>query len=274
MEAGATAPSGRAPVRQRRADEDGRRQLLIGLALGLLLLVLLMALWAATGNLDDMFGQGNATPRIGLLPSAETAGRTRSIVPEAVPPLGAPPGAGPQVGARFADFYTAAGGLDIFGLPISEPLSVNGREVQWFERARLEHWPEYAGTPYEIQAGRIGVEYTQGRTFPEQTFLASRPGLRYFAETRHAVGGRFLAYWEQHGGLAVFGFPISDEFDELLADGNVYRVQYFERARLEYHPQHAGSAYEVQPGLLGRALYLNESRPETIPPAPTAAPLP
>jgi len=35
------------------------------------------------------------------------------------------------------------------------------------------------------------------------------------------------------------------------ADGKEYTVQYFERARLEYHPENAGTPYVVLLGLMG-----------------------
>jgi hypothetical protein len=146
--------------------------------------------------------------------------------------------------------------------------------VQWFERARLEHWPEFAGTPFEVQPGLIGREFTEGRSFARQTFFVSTPEVRFVPETGHSLGGRFLQFWESHGGLQVFGFPISEEFDEVLPDGRAYRVQYFERARMEYHPELAGTPDEVQLGLLGLALYRGEPRPTTVQPVPTPAPLP
>ena len=30
--------------------------------------------------------------------------------------------------------------------------------MQYFERARLEHHPEHAGTPYEVLLGLMGLE--------------------------------------------------------------------------------------------------------------------
>lgn len=46
-----------------------------------------------------------------------------------------------------------------FGHPISGAfIAANGLLVQWFERARLEYHPEAAGTPWEIQTGRVGAE--------------------------------------------------------------------------------------------------------------------
>ena len=56
----------------------------------------------------------------------------------------------------------------------------------------------------------------------------------------------------QNGQLPVFGYPISEEFSEVNAiDGRPYLVQYFERARFEYHPEHAGTPYQVLLGQLG-----------------------
>jgi hypothetical protein len=63
---------------------------------------------------------------------------------------------------------------------------------------------------------------------------------------------QFRAYWETNGGLAIYGYPISETFVEVNpADGQSYLVQYFERNRFEYHPEQAGTRYEVLLGLLG-----------------------
>jgi type VII secretion-associated serine protease mycosin len=61
-------------------------------------------------------------------------------------------------------------------------------------------------------------------------------GRLYFPETGHSLGGAFRSYWEANGGLAVFGFPTSEEFTENGGDGLPYTVQYFERHRFEFHP--------------------------------------
>ena len=54
------------------------------------------------------------------------------------------------------------------------------------------------------------------------------------------------------GGWSIFGLPLTEEFAEVNpADGKTYTVQYFERFRFEYHPEHAGTPFEVQLGLLG-----------------------
>lgn len=256
--------------------------LMLAAALVPLLLLLLVA-GAASGWFRGLFGPGTSArdtvPPLILQPAPTAAilmpGAVQaSNAPQSdVPPLAAA-GPPPTISPRFQPFYESNGGLDRFGLPISEPLTINGREIQWFERARMEHWPEFAGSPYEIQLGRLGAEYTQGRTFPEQAFFADRPDLRYFPETRHGLGGAFLSYWEQNGDVTIFGLPISDEFDEVLADGKPYRVQYFERVRLEYHPDRAGTPYVVQIGLLGRALYQSASALGPIPAPGSPVPQP
>ena len=68
---------------------------------------------------------------------------------------------------------------------------------------------------------------------------------RCFPETSQCIGGRFRQFWEQNGGLAVFGFPLSGELVE-----NGLTAQYFERQRFELHPENA-PPYDVLLGRLG-----------------------
>lgn len=76
-----------------------------------------------------------------------------------------------------------------------------------------------------------------------------------FPETGFKVCGKFLSYWNTHGGLAQQGFPISDVFEEKNADppagdGKVHKVQYFQRARFEEHLENQ-PPYDTLLGLLG-----------------------
>ncbi|MDQ6693380.1 MAG: M23 family metallopeptidase [Chloroflexota bacterium] len=72
---------------------------------------------------------------------------------------------------------------------------------------------------------------------------------RYFTETGHIVSGTLLTYYRSvpHSS-ELFGLPLSEEFTQRLGDGNTYSVQYFERARLEEHPESATNP--VQLGIL------------------------
>jgi hypothetical protein len=67
------------------------------------------------------------------------------------------------------------------------------------------------------------------RIHPLDPPAAAVPGALYFPPTRHNLYGDFRAYWEANGGLDPFGYPLTEEFEERLEDGQVYRMQYFER---------------------------------------------
>lgn len=74
----------------------------------------------------------------------------------------------------------------------------------------------------------------------------------YFAQTGHSVSGPFLDYWRKTGGVAQFGFPISEPYTGVnRTDGKTYVQQFFERTRMEWHPELKGTQYEVLLGLLG-----------------------
>jgi plastocyanin len=85
-----------------------------------------------------------------------------------------------------------------------------------------------------------------------------------FEETGKTVCGRFREYWEQHGGLAQQGYPISAEIQEQSAtDGKTYTVQYFERAVFEKHPENK-APNDVLLSLLGNFVY-KEKYPDGAP---------
>ncbi|HMM41469.1 MAG TPA: hypothetical protein PKA95_06170 [Thermomicrobiales bacterium] len=72
------------------------------------------------------------------------------------------------------------------------------------------------------------------------------PGCEVFAETGHNVCEPFRSFWHARGGLDAFGYPISEMY---IRDGML--VQYFERARFEWHSDLAGTEWEILLGLLG-----------------------
>ena len=78
---------------------------------------------------------------------------------------------------------------------------------------------------------------------------------RCFPETGQCISGRFQAYWEAHGGLAINGYPLTGERVETLEDGKQYTVQWFERVRMEYHPENADPQYQVLLGQFGRRIH-------------------
>src|SRR5437867_2076633 len=72
---------------------------------------------------------------------------------------------------------------------------------------------------------------------------------RCFPETGLCIEGRIREFWEQNGGLPVFGFPIALQRQEQV-EGRRLQAQQFERNRLELHPENA-RPYDVLLGRLG-----------------------
>ena len=166
---------------------------------------------------------------------------------------------GHTLGGHFRAFWEQHEGVAKLGYPISEelmernPLDGQERKVQYFERAVLEYHPEHEGTKDVVMLASVGLWVTQGMQLPRAEPIESTADKWYFAETGHIVKEAFLRYWQHQGGLAAFGYPISEEMPEISsADGKVYTVQYFEKARFEWHPTYAGTPTEVQLGLIGK----------------------
>jgi peptide/nickel transport system substrate-binding protein len=186
-----------------------------------------------------------------------------------------------EVSGRFLEVWSKQGSeqssVYVNGLPITarrSEISVDdGKtyDTQWFERARYEAHPENSGFN-DVLLGRLGASRVEGRgkidsstgrvaNPGDEPFLGvgqpSNPGTvtRWFPETRHTLSGKLLEYWNLYGGLAQFGFPMSEPFQETSqADGKVYTVQYFERNRMELHPEKV-APYDVELGLLGVEQY-------------------
>ncbi|MEA2573758.1 MAG: hypothetical protein QOH93_1056 [Chloroflexia bacterium] len=193
------------------------------------------------------------------------------------------PETGKQACGRFLEYWDSHGGLAQLGYPISNstmeasPIDGKSYNVQYFERAVFEYHPENK-QPYDVLLSLLGsmsykARYPNGA--PNQK-VSAEPGAVKFAETGHTAGGKFLRYWQEHGGLGQQGFPISEEFTEVSdLDGKTYNVQYFERAVFEYHPELAGTPYEVLLSQLGtiqfRAKYPN-GEPGTTPQPGTPLP--
>ncbi|MEI7555782.1 S8 family serine peptidase [Candidatus Chlorohelix sp.] len=161
---------------------------------------------------------------------------------------------------EFKRFWDSHGGLEVFGYPLSEEFievsKTDGKlyTVQYFQRNRFELHPENAGTPYVVLLGLLGSESVKNRNFQPVAPVLSSGTLVYFDKTGHTLSGRFLEYWNKYGGLDIFGYPVSEP---LLENG--LQVQYFERNRFEYHPENAGSKYDVLLGLLGVDLARNRN---------------
>lgn len=171
------------------------------------------------------------------------------------------PQTGKSLCGPFLSYWTAHGGVDVNGFPVSNAFSetsaVDGqiREVQYFEKALYELHTE-AATNDRVQPARLGAMsyldlYPNGEpATPWDQALSELPT----PDTEHNIGEPFLSYWRKNGGDAQFGAPVSKPFTEQIG-GKPYKVQYFERAKLELHPEQGQSKYQVLPASLGATLY-------------------
>jgi len=165
---------------------------------------------------------------------------------------------GKCLSGRFLNYWVMHGGLAINGFPLSnefEQVLEDGKtyRVQYFERVRLEYHLENAGTVHEVLLGQFGRHILQERIGRDaEPPVPPVLGSRYFPQTGHNVANSFQRFWEANGGEPAFGLPLTEERQEILEDGNAYTVQYFERARFEYHP--GDTPVDVVLGQFGRAI--------------------
>ena len=158
---------------------------------------------------------------------------------------------------QFQAYWQAHGGLVVSGYPLSEPFAERLEDgkvyrVQYFERVRMEYHPEQPDPQFQVLLGQFGR-----RIHPADPAVAAKPGARFFAETGHNLHRRFRRLLGCEGRAGAVRLPADRGADETLEDGATYRVQYFERARLECHPEQAArrrAARPVRAAGVGRAV--------------------
>lgn len=183
------------------------------------------------------------------------------------------PETGHSIAGPFRQYYESHGlelgdrgmsareSLALFGYPLTEPFTEMNPDTgellmtQYFERARMEYHPNNPN-PYKVLLGRLGASSLIGRenvlTRPTGNVPPMPPDCDLFIDTGYALCPPLKAFWQNNGGLAVYGYPITAARDETSqTDAKTYLTQWFERERLEYHPDLRGTPYEVLLGLLG-----------------------
>lgn len=152
-----------------------------------------------------------------------------------------------NVCAGFETFFSANGGEQVFGAPISEQYFSGGLLIQYFERALFE-WHSTATEEFVLLA-RLGAQQRLAATDQEIDSPAfpddDDSGCIYEDTTGHNVCSRFAFHWLTFGGVPIYGYPISEHYDD---DG--VRIQYFERARFELRPL-GGGEFELVVAPLG-----------------------
>jgi hypothetical protein len=139
---------------------------------------------------------------------------------------------------------------------------------EFFEGSHIEPSEQY-GDLYL----RLTKELTDKFQSGQPAAPPPQPGgpCRQFPETGHQVCGRILEYWDQNGGLPVFGYPIGAQAAQQI-EGQTFQAQWFERNRLELHPENA-RPYDVLLGRLGFDSLVKQGRDwQTFPKGDPSAP--
>jgi len=128
-------------------------------------------------------------------------------------------------GARLAfDAFRSMDSLDRYIVTVG----LDGNSLTVLGSGSEPAWTNGGGAPPSVPSGQ--------RCFNE-------PGIG------DCIEGRFRDYWEQHGGLPVFGYPISAAAEQQTGEGT-FPTQWFERNRFELHAENA-APYDVLLGRLG-----------------------
>lgn len=188
-------------------------------------------------------------------PTAYKVGQVGASPPQFTPfrtPVAAQPLPGAQqcfpetgkcVRGDFLKYWNDNGGLARFGPAVTNELTEAGLTVQYFQNAELELAPNPDGTGMQTQLDNYDfrlsyIEPTNPRFDPADP----APGATYISQTKHNMIDPILSFWKTHGDVAVFGYPVSEQFSEYdPIDGQTRTVQYFERARLEIATDQNGS---------------------------------
>jgi hypothetical protein len=139
---------------------------------------------------------------------------------------------GHWVSGEFLEKYNhVPNAKQIYGDPITDAFedAATGTVVQYFEKARFELDPD-ASFGLRVKLTALGeLLYKAGEAV---TIPAGFPTCRNFQETDKPVCYAFLDFFEANGGVTQFGYPISG----FEIHGGWYS-QYFQHARLEWHPE-------------------------------------
>lgn len=186
---------------------------------------------------------------VGLLITAApvAAGQSRSF-----------PETGQTSSNAFYDFWLTHGVWEILGMPLSPTYTAKtGFLTQVYERAVMEWHPDNTGEN-RVQIGRSGALFLddligatsgnhrkQGLEATAARGCVAISNCETFATTKHTVIGAFRDYWHAHGGLATFGYPLTEQAPLCQGDTNgscdrTVSGQMFERSVFEWHPETDG----------------------------------
>lgn len=151
-------------------------------------------------------------------------------------------------------------GLAWSGIP--NPVPALTSELNDIEKVGEEMWAAGSRTTNSVGGEALIMRYSKAPcSAPAPPTPLNPPVPLPGTNTLPFVGGKsisgvFLDYWQANGGLAQHGYPITEVMGEISeVDGKLYTTQYFERSQFEYHPEYAGTEYEVLLAHLGALEY-------------------
>lgn len=140
----------------------------------------------------------------------------------------------------------------VYGFPITDVFSYPGdnHKYQYFQKALFLFDPDNIPG---FQVSQLPLGKMLYPPEPAPTFAPNSTGCQLFTDsgTPYSVCYAFLDFFNDHGGVSQFGYPITN-FEN--RDGMI--VQYFQRARFEWHPERS-PGYRVLLSDLGYE-YFNE----------------
>lgn len=181
------------------------------------------------------------------------------------------PETGYTVKGEFLEkFQSATDPILVYGYPITNAFVAPdyspsaGLTIQYFQKARFEYHMENA-LGDRIVVSPLGSSLLDLEQIDSKPVTAaSHPACRYFTATQHQTCYAFLKFFDANGGVDQFGNPISE-----IVTLNGQLVQYFEKARFEWHPERP-SGKRVALTNLGQT-YFNFYE-KVLPPAETVVP--
>ena len=136
----------------------------------------------------------------------------------------------------FLGVWERNGGEDVFGPPISEERfdTGSGAVLQSFAGITLVYDPTLQ-SPWDVQGQHLGSQiHTEQAPREARTRVngcaRGATSCTHFPESGHTISGRMATFWNERGGLAVLGYPVSEAFEE---DDSGRTVQVFEKAVVE-----------------------------------------
>ncbi len=165
---------------------------------------------------------------------------------------------GHNLHGAFLKTFLARKGVENLGAPQTEAFMENGLVVQYFAGGRLELHP---GNPeaFQVLLGLLGREYygkaAEDPPVPSRAIPPpNHPNFRYFPESGQIITFAIKEFFDQRGGIDVFGYPISGLRYE---EGKF--VQYFQRMRVEWDLSGSGA---IRTAPIGQ-LYLDKYHPNS-----------